>query len=663
MRKFFLLVIILSIFINLNCQSDANPYNINIESISYELTYNNYSVVKVVIKTYDSLDSDVSFKAYLLSEEEEKEYLLHCYSTFYDIIECYSNRNEVFNTEDRFYFYYNKTDPHITFDENDILEDDKRVSLVFEPEVDIDEKLYRDNHKITVETNGDMVSGGYLYIVRSSKEVLQCPKDGFNRFFELNNIIPHVGLHDHLPPSTLQGFTEAIKKGYHILNADLRFTSDKMPVICDDDSLEKISNGKGMVSSSTFAELEKLDFGGKLDKKYEDEKIMTFAELLALCKKNEAIVNLNLEHLDIEKYFNTKEYLNIMFLLVEKLNMTDSILFEGSPEQILKLKEFRKDIAVAVIHKDKEELDKMKDSFKDFKRVVYSFGVNIDEATVKHAVSLGKKVKVSLVESPTQVKKLQSWGVNYIMSRNLPPFVIENQKEDPFVVRCSHVDEDISECDIEDYLFLIDNEMYSIYYSENIYNKSQDINTEAIGEFQYINTNILDELYYYVHYLNFERNVITLILSDSLSKGEKINGLIGPNNDEVEDCYLFNFECIGNGTYSVSCKINTTDDSKIMYNWAHYSIHSLEDYSLNEEEVEQRKVENENEEYQEKEGYINYVVEKKPTTLYVCLVILAIIIICVIVFILRSTKCKKPVRTYVRISDNNYLTEDNLYRF
>jgi glycerophosphoryl diester phosphodiesterase len=436
-----------------------------------------------------------------------------------------------------------------------------------------------------------------------------------------------------------------------------------MPVICDDDSLEKISNGKGMVSSSTFAELEKLDFGGKLDKKYEDEKIMTFAELLALCKKNEAIVNLNLEHLDIEKYFNTKEYLNIMFLLVEKLNMTDSILFEGSPEQILKLKEFRKDIAVAVIHKDKEELDKMKDSFKDFKRVVYSFGVNIDEATVKHAVSLGKKVKVSLVESPTQVKKLQSWGVNYIMSRNLPPFVIENQKEDPFVVRCSHVDEDISECDIEDYLFLIDNEMYSIYYSENIYNKSQDINTEAIGEFQYINTNILDELYYYVHYLNFERNVITLILSDSLSKGEKINGLIGPNNDEVEDCYLFNFECIGNGTYSVSCKINTTDDSKIMYNWAHYSIHSLEDYSLNEEEVEQRKVENENEEYQEKEGYINYVVEKKPTTLYVCLVILAIIIIAVIIFILRSTKCKKPVRTYVRISDNNYLTEDNLYRF
>ena len=662
MRKFFQFVIILSIFINLKCEEDS-PYNINIESISYELTYNNYSVVKVVIKTYDSLENDVSFKAYLISEEEEKEYLLNCYSTFYDIIECYSKKDEVFNTEDRFYFYYNKTDSQITFDENDILEDDKRVSLIFEPEVDIEERLYRDNHKITVETNGDMVSGGFLYIVRSSKDVLQNPKDGFNRFFELNNIIPHVGLHDHLPPSTLQGFTEAIKKGYHILNADLRFTLDKMPVICDDDSLEKISNGKGTVQTSSFADLEKLNFGSKLDKKFADEKIMTFAELLALCKKNDVIINLNLEHLDFDKYFKSDNYLNIMFLLINQFNMTNSVLFEGSPEQILKLKDIRKDIAVAVIHKDKDELEKMKDSFKDFKRVVYSFGVNVDEATIKLAISLGRKVKVSLVESPTQVKKFQSMGVNYIMSRNLPPFVIENQKEDPIIVRCSAVDEGISECDIDDYLFLIDNEMYSIYFSENIYNKLEEINPEAIGEFQYINTNVLDELYYYVHYLNFERNVLTLILSETLPKGEKINGLIGPNNDEVEDCYFFNFECVGNGTYSVSCKINTNEEGKIMFNWAHYAVCSLEDYSLNEMEVEQRKVEQENEDYLEKEGYINYVVEKKPTALYICLFVFAIIIICVIIFILRSKKCKKPVRTYVRISDNNYLSEDNLYRY
>ena len=665
MRNYFLIVFLLSIFLSIKCDRNLNyHYNINIESISYELTYNNYSVVKVVIKTYDSLDNDVAFKAYLIAEESHKEHLLHCYSTFYDIIECFSNRDDIFNKEDRYYFYYNKTDSKITFDENDILEDDKRVSLVFEPEIDIDDKLFRDNHKISVDTNGNMVSGGLLYIVRSSKEVLQNPKDGFNKYFELDNIIPHVGLHEHLPPSTLQGFTEAIKKGYVILNADLRFTSDKMPVICDDDRLEIISNGKGLVSTSTFADLEKLDFGSKFDKKFADEKIMTFTELLALCKKNEVVINLNLEHLELAKYFSpNSEYMKLMFNLVTRLNMTNSIFFEGTPEQILKLKEIKKDIAVAVIHKDKDELDKMKDSFKDFKRVIYSFGSNIDEATIKHAVSLGKKIKIGLIESADQIKKLQSWGVNYIMSKNLPPFIIENKKEEPFIARCYPVNDDSSECDIEDYLFLRDNEVYNIYYSENIYNKSEDIEKEPIGHFTYVNTNILDELYYYVHYLSFEGNVLTLILSEKLKKGEKIKGLIGPNNDEVEDCYLYNFVCEGNGNYSVSCNINKTDESKIMFNWAHYTIHSLDDYSLNELETIQRKNENENEEYQEKEGYINYVVEKKPTALYICLGIFAAIVIVIIVCILRYTKCRKPVRTYVRISDNNYLTEDNLYRY
>ena len=92
-------------------------------------------------------------------------------------------------------------------------------------------------------------------------------------------------MHDHLLPSTLQGFSEAIKRGYHIINADLRFTSDSMSIIWDDDILEKISNGKGTVSISIFEQLEKLNFGSKFDKNFQDEKIMNFAELLVLCKK------------------------------------------------------------------------------------------------------------------------------------------------------------------------------------------------------------------------------------------------------------------------------------------------------------------------------------------------------------------------------------------
>ena len=510
-----------------------------------------------------------------------------------------------------------------------------------------------------------MVHGGFLYIVKSSKKVLEIPKDGFNQYIELNNIIPHVGLHEHLPPSTLQGFTEAIKKGYHIINAELRFTLDKMPVICDDDDLEKISNGYGNIAEKTFEQLENLNFGSKFDKKYSDEKIMTLAELLSLCKQEDVIIDLNLDNLDYNKYFNsTNNYMYILIKTIEKFNMTKSVIFEANPKIILKLKEIRTDIAVSIKHQNKEELEKMKDLFKDFKRVIYTFDKTVDEDTVKYAKSLGRKVKVSMIDDKDYVKKLQSWGVNYILSRNMPPFIIENEKEEPIIVRCSPIETEITECNIDDYFLLKDNELYSIYYSNNIYNISQDISEESIGEFQYIDTYILDELYYYIHYFSFERNIITLILSDKLNKGEKINGIIGPEQDEeIEDCYLYNFECIGNDSYSVNCIIDKEEEGKIHYRWAHYTVLSLEDYSLNEFETEQRKIDNENEEYQEKEGYINYVVEKEPTTLYVCLFIFLVIVIIIIVYVIRENKCKKSVRTYVRITDNNYISDDNLYRY
>ena len=104
MKKIFLFVVLLTVFAYFNCDDDSgNSYNINIESITYELAYNNYSVVKVIIKTYDSLENDVSFKAYLFAEGSDKEYLLNCYSTFYDIIECFSRKNETFDTNDKYY--------------------------------------------------------------------------------------------------------------------------------------------------------------------------------------------------------------------------------------------------------------------------------------------------------------------------------------------------------------------------------------------------------------------------------------------------------------------------------------------------------------------------------------------------------------------------------
>ena len=182
-----------------------------------------------------------------------------------------------------------------------------------------------------------MINGGYLYIVRKSKNILQKTKDGFNKYIELNNFISFAGLYTQLPQSSLIAFKEAIRRGFHIVDGDLIFSKDKVPVICHGKNLASVSDGYGEIPSKTLEELEKLDFGSKFNEKYRGEKILTFEKLLKLCKENNVIIDLDLAHLEFEKYFlETDEYIKIILGLVEKYNMSDSIFFNDARMDVLK---------------------------------------------------------------------------------------------------------------------------------------------------------------------------------------------------------------------------------------------------------------------------------------------------------------------------------------
>ena len=628
-----------------------NLDNINIVSISYELTYNEFSVVKVIIKIYEGMYNNINFNAYLKSEEEDKEYLLNCSNSYYDTIECLSERDIELNINDRFYFYYKKgKNGNITFDENDIAEDDKRVSLIFRPEIPKNLKLFKDNRKIVVKTNREIVDGGYLYIVRKSKKILHKPRDGFNKYIELNNFISHAGLMGYLPQSTLISYEEAIRRGYHIVDANILFSKDKIPVICQEKNLEKISDGKGEISTKTLVELQKLDFGSKFDEKYKGEKILTFENLLELCKDNEVIIDLDLRQLDFKQYFNkTDEYSKIIINLIEKHDMFNSILLnDNRAEVILKFQEIKNDLSFSLSDMyNKNNITKIKDQYKDSKRIIYNIGGNsFDEEAVKFGVSLDKKIKAEKVNDITLVNKIQSWGVNYITTDKLHPFLIKNDKEDPIIVRCSpsEKDEYNSECEIGDEIALIDNEKYNIYYSDNIYNISEDINQEPIGEFEYVDTNLLEELYYSIINLNFEKGIIQLNISKKLKKGEEIIGIIGPAYDNVADCYQYIFICNGNNSKTVNCNIKKDDQNKVEFN-GNYSIYSLEGYSLNYDEI------------------IKRLSNKKFCQKIYFYILVGVFVLIIFIIIICSFKNRKNDSfSEIKIAGNSYMSDNNLFR-
>lgn len=660
------LIIIISFItlINSNDYDDLDNYNrygeddnqLNIASITYELSYDDTSVVKVIIKTYYDLSYNINFKAFLKTDDELHEHELECSNEFIDSIICLTKRNITLDSSKKYFFYYNKkkSGSDITIDGEDTYEDSNRVSLIFKPELDDNNILFNDNRKFDVKIGNYMVSGGHLYITKKSKKILHNNKSGFNKNIELNNLIPHCGLAGYRPQSTLVAYKEAIRRGYKMVDGDLLFTKDKIPVICHGISLEAVSNGKGHLPDKTLEELEQLDFGNKFSAKYAGEKILKFEDLLQLCKDNDIIIDLDLYHMNYDKFFkDTNEYAKLIIEYVEKYDMINSLIFnDGRKEVLEKLKSIRKDISISLMGmNEKSSIEKEKDSFQDSKILIYnmgglSAGKKITEDAVKYGLSLNKKIKAAKIDDVNFAQKVVSWGVNFICTNTLHPFLIQNEKEEPIIAICtrSDTDETVSECEIDDNINLIDNEIYSIYYSNNIYNTSEDIVDEPIGEFKYINTNLLNELYYKINHFDFKNGYIRLNITNTLKKNEKIYGVVGPTYDNVAECYLYYFVCHGNGKHSVECTINKNDPEKVSYE-GDYKIYSLEGYSLNEIEFDNK---------------LNYQQKMKKIKTIILAIIIVIIIICVILYVI-SMKNTQNYRI-LRVKENAYISDNSLFR-
>ncbi|MFF5081998.1 glycerophosphodiester phosphodiesterase [Actinoplanes sp. NPDC000266] len=74
-------------------------------------------------------------------------------------------------------------------------------------------------------------------------------------------VFAHRGGGDALPEHTLGAYLQALKDGVDGLECDVRLTRDGHLVCVHDRRLGRTSNGRGLVSTKTLAQLDSLDFG------------------------------------------------------------------------------------------------------------------------------------------------------------------------------------------------------------------------------------------------------------------------------------------------------------------------------------------------------------------------------------------------------------------
>jgi glycerophosphoryl diester phosphodiesterase len=92
-------------------------------------------------------------------------------------------------------------------------------------------------------------------------------------------VLAHRGASDAAPENTIAAFLRARYLGADGIELDVTLTSDHIPIVIHDDTVDRTTNGSGAVGNMTLTEIKRLDAGGWKDPIYRGETIPTLEEV------------------------------------------------------------------------------------------------------------------------------------------------------------------------------------------------------------------------------------------------------------------------------------------------------------------------------------------------------------------------------------------------
>lgn len=146
--------------------------------------------------------------------------------------------------------------------------------------------------------------------------------------------VNHRGYATVAPENTLPAYQLSAKKGFRYVETDVLFTSDNVPVLLHDITIDRTSNGTGNIYDLTLAQVRQYDFGSWKSSAYAGTKIPTFEEFLILCR------NLGLHpYIEIKSggYIFTQAQINMLVDMVNSFGLRGNATFISFQKDYLRL--------------------------------------------------------------------------------------------------------------------------------------------------------------------------------------------------------------------------------------------------------------------------------------------------------------------------------------
>lgn len=246
------------------------------------------------------------------------------------------------------------------------------------------------------------------------------------------NVISHRGANRVAPQNTLDAFKRSIQYKADGFETDVHMTSDGIPVICHNYSVDKTSDGKGDIASRTLEQLKKLDFGSYFHHSFKGTRIPTLEEFLTLSEK----ANLKVLNIEIKSPRN-KDY-TIADKIIEAVkahNLFDKLLISSfDPDLLVYIKDIEEKCKTGFLYSPdkpityKQVLGRAVDFAKSIDAdALHPHQIFVTKELVESAHENGIMVNPWTVNKEKDMKKLLGFGVDGLITDvpNIAKKVIE----------------------------------------------------------------------------------------------------------------------------------------------------------------------------------------------------------------------------------------------
>ena len=107
--------------------------------------------------------------------------------------------------------------------------------------------------------------------------------------------VAHRGAGKLAPENTLAAFKRGAREGYRMFECDVKLSSDGVPFLLHDDTLERTTNGFGIAGQQTWQALSQLDAGSWHSSLYASEPIPSLDTIAAYCIANDFDLNIEIK--------------------------------------------------------------------------------------------------------------------------------------------------------------------------------------------------------------------------------------------------------------------------------------------------------------------------------------------------------------------------------